>query len=100
MQPTQRPNPFLELLRPIIELGTAYCAKRAALNELAHCDQLELARVAQDLGISTADLCVVAARDKTAADLLNRRLDPVLVNRDPWVLQTSTTRKKFDRMPG
>jgi hypothetical protein len=33
------------------------------------------ARVAQDLGISVADLRVPTSRDKTAADLLDRRLE-------------------------
>jgi Family of unknown function (DUF6455) len=34
-----------------------------------------VARVAQDLGISAADLRFLASQDKTAADLLNRRLE-------------------------
>jgi hypothetical protein len=65
----------LKLIRVFTEAGKAFWARRAAVNELANCSELELARVAQDLGISAADLCVLASRDKTAADLLYRRLE-------------------------
>jgi hypothetical protein len=90
MQPTQRSNPFLELGRLITELGKAFWKKQVAINALAQCDPLELARVAQDLGISAADLRALATRDKSAADLLNRRLaslrlDPTSV--DPVVMR-------------
>jgi len=70
-----RSNSFIELLRLLSEVGKAFWSKRAAVNELAGCDASELARVAQDLGISAADLCILANRDKTAADLLKRRLE-------------------------
>jgi hypothetical protein len=69
-----RPNPLVELSGLFTNAWKSFWAKRAAVNELADCGSLEVSRIAQDLGISTADLCVVAARDKTAADLLNRRL--------------------------
>jgi uncharacterized protein DUF6455 len=64
----------LKLIRVFTEAGKAFQARRAAVNELANCSESELARVAQDLGISAADLRVLASRDKTAADLLYRRL--------------------------
>jgi hypothetical protein len=70
-----RSNSFIELLRLLSEVGKAFWSKRAAVNELAGCDASEVARVAQDLGISAADLCILANRDKTAADLLKRRLE-------------------------
>ena len=57
------------------EFGKAFRARRAAVNELANCGDSELARIAQDLGISAADLRTLASRDKTAADLLYRRLE-------------------------
>jgi uncharacterized protein DUF6455 len=66
---------LLKLIRVFSEAGKAFRARRAAVNELANCSELELACVAQDLGISTADLRVLASRDKTAADLLYRRLE-------------------------
>ena len=64
---------------------------RAAINELAECDRLELARVAQDLGVSAADLRVLAARDKTAADLLYRRLGSLRLARPASIQQLCGT---------
>jgi hypothetical protein len=63
-----------KLVRFSIEFGKAFRARRVAVNELANCGESELARVAQDLGICAADLRTIASRDKTAADLLYRRL--------------------------
>ena len=73
-------NLFLELIRSFTRIAKAFLATRAATNELAACDAAEVARVAQDLGISTADLCALAGRDRTAADLLNRRLATLRVD--------------------
>jgi Family of unknown function (DUF6455) len=75
MQTKQRSNPLVELLSFLTEAGKAFWRKIAAVNELAGCDALEVARVAQDLGISAADLRALASRDKTSADLLTRRLE-------------------------
>src|SRR5271166_1821572 len=75
MQMESRPNPVIKLLNPFIEVAKAVWARRAAVKELANCDASEVARIAQDLGISAADLRVLASRDKTAADLLYRRLE-------------------------
>ena len=75
MQMESRPNPVIKLLHPFIEVAKAVWARRAAVKELANCDASEVARIAQDLGISAADLRVLASRDKTAADLLYRRLE-------------------------
>jgi Family of unknown function (DUF6455) len=68
----------------------SYWEKRAAINELANCDPSEVARIAEDLGISTTDLRFLAASDKGVADLLKRRLqelriDPTSV--DPAVMR-------------
>jgi hypothetical protein len=75
MQTKQRSNPLVELISFLTEAGKTFWRKIAAVNELAGCDALEVARVAQDLGISAADLRALASRDKTAADLLTRRLE-------------------------
>ena len=75
MQTKQQSNPLGELITIFTEAVRAFWRKRAAVNELASCDALEVARVAQDLGISAADLRILASRDKTAADLLDRRLE-------------------------
>jgi hypothetical protein len=75
MQTEQRSNPLVELISFLTEAVKAFWRKIAAVNELAGCDALEVARVAQDLGVSAADLRALASRDKTAADLLTRRLE-------------------------
>jgi hypothetical protein len=75
MQTKQRSNPLVELISFLTEAGKAFWRKIAAVNELAGCDALEVARVAQDLGISAADLRALASRDQTSADLLTRRLE-------------------------
>jgi hypothetical protein len=90
MQTEPRSNVLVELINPFIEAVKAFWQKRAAVNELADCDALELTRIGRDLGISAADLRVLATRDKRAADLLNRRLetlrlDPTSV--DPAVMR-------------
>jgi hypothetical protein len=64
--------------------------KRAAINELAKCDPSEVARIAEDLGISTAELRFLAASDKGAAGLLVRRLQALRVDPksiDPAVMR-------------
>jgi len=90
MQPAPRSNPLFELTRLIAEAVRALWRKRAAVDELLGCDAPELTWVAQDLGISATDLRALATRDKTAADLLYRRLeslrlDPASV--DPAVMR-------------
>ena len=90
MQTEPRSEILVELISPFVAAVKAFWQKRAAVNELAACDALEVARIGQDLGISAADLRLLATRDKTAADLLNRRLealrlDPTSV--DPAVMR-------------
>jgi hypothetical protein len=90
MRPALRPNPLLELRRLIARVTKPFWGKKAAIDELFGCDASEMTRVAQDLGISAADLRALANRDKTAADLLYRRLeslrlDPASV--DPAVMR-------------
>ena len=75
MQTNPRTKPLVELLGIFAEVCKAFWTKIAAVNELADCDSATIARMAQDLGISAADLRVLASQDKTAADLLNRRLE-------------------------
>jgi len=54
--------------------------KRAAANQLANWDPLEVARIAEDLGVSTRELRLLAISNKRAADLLKRRLQTLRVD--------------------
>jgi|SRR6516164_6240883 hypothetical protein len=83
-------SPFVELIRLFDDAWKRFRTRRAALNELSCCDPSELARVAQDLGISTADLRILAGRDKTAADLLRRRLESLRI--DPAAIDPALMR--------
>ena len=90
MQPAPRSNRLLELRRLIAEVVKAYWGKKAAIDELFAFDSRDLTRVAQDLGISAADLRALATRDKTAADLLYRRLESLRIDPasvDPAVMR-------------
>ena len=83
-------NPFVGLVRLLVEIAKSLWTRTATTNELAACGAAEVARIAHDLGISAVDLYSLASRDKTAADLLNRRLaslqlDPTSV--DPAVMR-------------
>ena len=83
-------NPFVGLVRLLVEIAKSFWTRTATTNELAACGAAEVERIAHDLGISAADLYSLASRDKTAADLLNRRLaslqlDPTSV--DPAVMR-------------
>jgi hypothetical protein len=78
------------LMDSLTEKWKNFWEKRAAIDELANCDPSELARIAEDLGVSTTELRFLAASDKHAADLLKRRLqalrvDPTSV--DPAVMR-------------
>jgi hypothetical protein len=77
MQSKPQSNPFFQSIQFITALAKTFWKKRTAINELAECDALDLARIAQDLGVSAADLRVLATRDKRAADLLYRRLESI-----------------------
>ena len=57
----------------------SYWKKRAAINELANCDPSEVARIAEDLGVSTSDLRFLATSDKGVADLLKCRLQELRI---------------------
>jgi hypothetical protein len=64
--------------------------KRAAINELAKFDPSEVARIAEDLGISASDLRFLAASGPEATDLLKHRLQTVGVDAtgvDPAVMR-------------
>ena len=80
MEPHPRHNPLVEFLWPFAEQWKSFWARRAAVNELANCDRMQVAGIAQDLGISAADLFLIANRDRSTADLLNCRLNALRVD--------------------
>src|SRR3974377_4666 len=75
MQTKQQSSPLVEIITKLSEGVRAFWRQSEAINALANCDALEVARVAQDLGISAADLRILASKDKTAADLLHRTFE-------------------------
>jgi len=90
MQIKPRPNPLVEVLNFFADAAKAFWQRTTAVNELTTCDAVELGRVAQDLGISPADLRSLTSRDKTAADLLKRRL--VTLRLDPTSIDPALMR--------
>jgi len=78
-------SPLVELLRQLIEAARRFSRRRTSANEVARLEPQELACIARDLGVSADELRALAAQDKSAADLLLRRietlrLDPTQIN--------------------
>ena len=78
-------NPLVELLRQLAEAARRFTRRCTSVNEVARLDPQELVCIARDLGISADELRVLAAQDKSAADLVVRRmetlrLDPTQIN--------------------
>jgi uncharacterized protein YjiS (DUF1127 family) len=61
-------------LQRLVDAWKSWRQRRLAIVELYALDTFEKRRLAQDLGIPTADLEVLAGRDSHSADLLLRRL--------------------------
>ena len=76
------PSSFVELSHRLIESGKKWLRRRASINEVATLDSEELACIAHELGISTAELRVLANHDKKAADLLYKRMDQLRLDRN------------------
>jgi uncharacterized protein YjiS (DUF1127 family) len=74
------------MLQRLVDAWKNWRQRRLAIAELYALDTFEKRRLAQDLGIPTADLEVLAGRDSHSADLLLRRLaslniDPAKIDR-------------------
>jgi hypothetical protein len=74
------PNAFFELTEQLIEALKRWLWRRACVQEVAALDSGELSSIAHELGISVAQLRVLASQDKRAADLLYRRMDQLLLD--------------------
>ncbi len=86
----QSANRLVELLRGLVEAARGLSRRHTTANEIAGLEPRELDCIARDLGTSPDQLRVLAAQDKSAADLLLRRmetlrLDPAQV--DPAVMR-------------
>jgi hypothetical protein len=81
----QSTNQLVELLRGLVEAARRISRRHTSASEIACLEPRESACIARDLGISSDELRVLAAQDKSAADLLLRRmktlrLDPTHVD--------------------
>jgi hypothetical protein len=82
--------PPRHVLQAIANAWNNWWERRAQLAAFDACNRVEMQRIAKDLGVSFDELRTLAGRDKTAADLLFRRmaalgLDPASV--DPAVMR-------------
>jgi hypothetical protein len=90
MSTTARVSPLTELVCQIIDASKAFWQRRAAIDELASLNPSEVACIGRDLGISAAELRVLASRNKEAADLLIRRMEALRLEPrrvDPLVMR-------------
>jgi hypothetical protein len=71
----QPASQLVELWRGLVEAARRLSRRHSAVNEIARLEPRALACIARDLGISPGELRVLAAQDKSAADLLLRRME-------------------------
>ena len=79
---TMTSNSFVELTQRLIEASKNWARRRATANEVTTLDSEELSCIAHELGISAAELRVLANHDKNAADLLYRRMEQLRLDRN------------------
>ena len=75
-------NSFGELTRRLIEALKNWVRRRGSVHEVAALDSEELSCIAHEIGISDAELRVLAKHDKNAADLLYRRMEQLRLDRN------------------
>ena len=80
--PTIWSNSFVGLPKRLIEASKTWFRRNASINEVATLDSEELSCIAHELGISSAELRVLAKHDKNAADLLYRRMEQLRLDRN------------------
>ena len=71
----QPASQLVGLLRRLVQAARRFSRRHTSANEIACLESRELACIARDLGISPDELRVLAAQDKSAADLLLRRME-------------------------
>jgi hypothetical protein len=72
---TTASNSFNDLSQRMGEALKRWFQRRASVSEVDSLALEELSSIARELGISAAELSVLASRDKNAADLLYRRME-------------------------
>jgi hypothetical protein len=72
---TDRVSPRPNVVQFFADVWKNWHERRARLVEFDNSDPAEMQRIARDLGMSMAELRVLAGRDRNAADLLRRRLN-------------------------
>jgi len=86
----QPANRVVELLRGLVGAARRLSRRHASANEIARLDPGELACIARDLGVLPDELRVLAAKDKSAADLLLRRMETIRL--DPTRVDSAVVR--------
>jgi hypothetical protein len=86
----QPANRLVELLRGLVEAVRRLSQRHISAHEIAGLEPRELACIAHDLGVSPDELYVLAARDKSAADLLLRRMETLRL--DPGQVDSAVMR--------
>ena len=81
MQTTAQSS-FIDAAQRLIEASKKWFRRRSSVNEVAALDSEELSCIAHELGISTAELRVLASHDESAADLLYRRMEQLRLDRN------------------
>jgi Family of unknown function (DUF6455) len=72
---TTASSSFVELTLRLIDVSTNWFRRVASVNKVASLDSEELSCIARELGISAAELRVLAKQDRNAAALLYRRME-------------------------
>jgi hypothetical protein len=83
------PEAVSGLFRHLSEAGRRYWQRFSSVAEYDRLDGHEKARIANELGVSTDELRVLASKDKGSADLLVRRMETIGLdprNTDPAVM--------------
>src|SRR5262245_27035298 len=83
-------NQLIELWRGLVEAARRFSRRSTSAKEIARLEPRELACIARDLGISPDDLRVLAAQDKSAADMLLRRMEALRL--DPTQVDSAVMR--------
>lgn len=86
----QPANQLVGLLRGLVQAVRRLSRRRTSVSEIACLEPQELASIARDLGTSPDELRVLAGQDKSAADLLLRRMETLRL--DPTQVDSAVMR--------